>query len=75
LDCDNTLWGGVVGEVGIAGIELDNDQSPGKIFYEFQQTLISLKEQGILLALCSKNNEADVWKVFDTHEHCLLSKE
>jgi FkbH-like protein len=75
LDCDNTLWGGVVGEDGLGGIKLDNDSYPGKIFYEFQQTLLLLKNQGVMLALCSKNNEIDVWEVFEKHPYSLLKKD
>jgi FkbH-like protein len=75
LDCDNTLWGGVIGEDGMTGIALDPYISPGAAFYEFQSYLLSLHQQGILLAVCSKNNEADVLEVFANHPNCLLKKE
>jgi len=75
LDCDNTLWGGVIGEDGLTGIALDVNEYPGIAFYEFQSYLMNLHAQGILLAICSKNNEADVLQVFDEHPHCLLKKE
>lgn len=75
LDCDNTLWGGIIGEDGISGIKLDNHDSPGKIFYDFQSTVLELVERGVILALCSKNNEADVWEVIENHPHCLLRRE
>ena len=56
LDLDNTLWGGVLGEEGPAGIAL-GPQWPGSEFVDFQRELLDLQGQGILLALCSKNNE------------------
>lgn len=58
LDLDNTLWGGVIGEDGPGGIQLGADY-PGSAFVEFQRSLLALQQRGILLALNSKNNEAD----------------
>ena len=55
LDLDNTLWGGIVGEDGFDGIELGNS-SNGRAFVEFQKQLLSLWQQGIILAINSKNN-------------------
>ncbi|RUT36533.1 amino acid adenylation domain-containing protein [Paenibacillus zeisoli] len=66
LDCDNTLWQGVCGEAGASGV---------RPYQELQQMMITLCEQGMLLALCSKNNEADVWEVFDVHPGMPLKKE
>lgn len=60
VDCDNTLWRGVVGEVGAAGVAFDESHRA------LQQALLRLAKGGVLLALCSKNEEADVWSVFDT---------
>jgi FkbH-like protein len=74
LDCDNTLWGGVVGEDGIAGIEL-GDEFPGTAYRDFQRLLLYLRQQGVFLALASKNNEADVWEVFEKHTGMLLKRE
>jgi FkbH-like protein len=74
LDCDNTLWGGVVGESGVEGIELHDSKEPGASFYRLQQEAIRLYERGVMLALCSKNNEEDVWNVLDTHPHALLKR-
>jgi FkbH-like protein len=73
LDCDNTLWGGVVGEEGVGGIQLGTD-GLGKAFFDFQKTIRSLKEEGVLIALSSKNNIEDVWEVFDKHESMLLKR-
>jgi FkbH-like protein len=73
LDCDNTLWGGVVGEEGLAGIQLGTD-GPGKAFLDFQKTICRLKDEGVLLALSSKNNIEDVWEVFDNHDSMFLKR-
>lgn len=74
LDLDNTLWGGVIGEDGMAGIRLGNT-SPGSEYLEFQQFLHSLTERGILLAVNSKNNEADAREVLREHEAMLLREQ
>ena len=74
LDCDNTLWGGTVGEDGIDNLEL-GDEFPGTAFRDFQRLLLYWRAQGILLALASKNNEADVWEVFEKHSGMLLKRE
>ena len=55
LDFDNTLWGGVIGEVGVNGIELGPDSSRGKAFIEFQLTIKDLVSRGVLIAGCTKN--------------------
>ena len=73
LDCDNTLWGGVLGEEGEDGILLDHSY-PGSCFMEFQKILLNFKSKGILLAICSKNNESDVLSVLNKHENMVLSE-
>lgn len=55
LDFDNTLWGGIIGEVGVDAIELGPDSSRGKAFRDFQLTIKDLASRGILLAGCTKN--------------------
>jgi FkbH-like protein len=75
LDCDNTLWGGIIGEDGIEGIKLDPSEYPGVAYYTFQKQLLQLEKQGVLLALCSKNNEPDVMEVLEKHPHCLIRPE
>ena len=66
LDLDNTLWGGVVGEDGPLGVKIGTNTDPiSEAFYDFQQTILSIKNRGILLAICSKNNIADVKEVFE----------
>src|SRR5581483_4598758 len=56
LDLDNTLWGGVVGDDGVDGLELGHTPR-GEAFVEFQRYLKALKDRGVLLAVCSKNDE------------------
>jgi FkbH-like protein len=75
LDCDNTLWGGVIGEDGLQGIKLDRYSYPGNVFYEFQKGILRLHERGVLIAICSKNNEQEVWDVLEGHTDCLLKRE
>jgi len=74
LDCDDTLWGGVIGEDGLDGIELDATSGPGASFYRFQEEVVRLHDKGVMIAICSKNNEHDVWSVFENHEHAVLQK-
>jgi FkbH-like protein len=71
LDADQTLWGGVVGEEGLGGIALGNDY-PGNVFQGFQKYLRTLKERGVLLALVSKNEEAEVCAVLEQHADSIL---
>lgn len=71
LDCDNTLWGGVVGEDGVKGIVLGQD-GLGQAFVDFQKECLRLSKEGVLLALASKNNEEDVWHVFENHPSMIL---
>lgn len=64
LDADNTLWGGVLGEEGPAGVRIGGGDAEGEAFLAFQHRVRSLKDRGVLLAMCSKNNPADVEEVF-----------
>jgi FkbH-like protein len=73
LDADNTLWGGIIGEDGLDGIAL-GDEFPGMAFRDFQRQLLHFKSQGVLLAIASKNNEADLWEVFDKHDGMILRR-
>ncbi len=74
LDCDGVLWGGTIGEDGLAGIKLGTT-FPGSAYREFQQEILNLHRRGVLLALCSKNNADDVWDVFDRHPDMVLRRE
>ena len=71
LDLDNTLWGRVIGEDGIDGIAV-SPKGEGRPFYEFQKYIKSLKDQGVILAVNSSNNEQDVKEVFENHKHMIL---
>lgn len=73
LDCDNVLWGGIIGEDGLSGIKLSKTY-PGSSYYEFQQEVINLYNRGILIALCSKNNPEDAWEVFRSHPDMLIKE-
>lgn len=64
-DLDNTLWGGVLGEEGAAGIATGS-AFPGNCYLEYQRYLKQLSSRGILLAIISKNNEPDVREAFET---------
>lgn len=74
LDLDNTLWGGVLGEDGIDGVKIGGDY-PGKAFLYFQEALAQLKRYGVILAVCSKNNEGDVLELWDKNPFMVLKKE
>ena len=71
LDCDNTLWGGIIGEDGLSGIQL-GETYPGLCYQQFQRQLDQLNRLGFLLALNSKNDEADVRQVFEQHPGMVL---
>lgn len=74
LDLDNTLWGGIIGEDGLEGIKLSNT-SPGIEYVDFQRSLLSLYNRGVILAICSKNNYDDAIKVFQEHPYQVLKEE
>lgn len=63
LDCDNTLWGGIVGEEGVDALRMGED-GPGRAYNEFQRAVLALEARGTILALCSRNNPAEVEEVF-----------
>ena len=74
LDLDNTLWGGVLGEDGISGIKIGGDY-PGKAFAFFQKSLLQLSKAGVILTVCSKNNEADILEAWEKNPFMVLKKE
>ena len=74
LDLDNVLWGGIIGESGLANIKLGQTY-PGSVFRDFQQAVLELRGRGVLLAINSKNNAADVEEVFHSHPDMLLKME
>ena len=73
LDCDNTLWGGVIGEDGIENIKIGQD-GIGNSFKNFQKAIKKIQGSGILLAVISKNNEKDVKNVFKLHKEMVLKE-
>ncbi len=74
LDLDNTLWGGVIGDDGIDGIEI-GELGRGHAFTDFQKWLKELKNRGVLLAVCSKNNEDTAKEPFIKHPEMVLRLE
>jgi len=74
LDLDNTLWGGVLGEDGIDGIQIGGDY-PGKAFLYWQEALQQLAKSGVILTVCSKNNEQDVLDAWKNNPFVLLKKD
>ncbi len=72
LDLDNTLWGGVIGDDGLNGIEI-GELGKGHVFTNLQRWLKQLKEYGIILAVCSKNEETAAKEPFEKHEEMVLS--
>lgn len=74
LDLDNTLWGGVLGEDGIEGIQIGGDY-PGKAFLYWQEALQQLAKSGVILTICSKNNEQDVLNAWEKNPFIVLKRD
>lgn len=74
LDLDNTLWGGVIGDDGMEGIQI-GELGVGHAFEDLQMWLKELKERGIILAVCSKNNEDTAKEPFEKHPEMVLRLE
>ncbi len=72
LDLDNTLWGGVIGDDGLGGVRLGQGGAEGEAFLAFQHYAKSLKERGVILAVCSKNDEHIAREVFEKHTEMVL---
>ena len=71
LDLDNTLWGGVIGDDGLNNIQI-GELGLGRAFVAFQMWLKELKDRGILLTVCSKNNEDTAKEPFEKHPDMVL---
>lgn len=71
VDLDNTLWGGILGEDGLEGIRV-GPEYPGSAFADFQREVKRFGQRGVVLAVNSKNNEADVRAAFETHAGMVL---
>jgi FkbH-like protein len=74
VDLDNTLWGGVIGEDEMDGIQLD-DNYPGAAYRALQRAILDLHRRGVLLAVCSKNDAAEAMAIMETHPGMLLRRE
>jgi FkbH-like protein len=74
LDCDNTLWKGIVGESELSALLVGQTGYPSEAFHKFQLFVHQLSSKGVIVALCSKNNEEDVWRVFNSHPGMVLQK-
>jgi FkbH-like protein len=75
LDLDNTLWGGIIGDDGVDGIAIGQGSARGEAFLAIQQMALALRQRGIVLAVCSKNDE-DVARVpFRDHPDMVLREE
>jgi len=72
LDLDNTLWGGVIGDDGMEGIEIGDTSPRGEAFKAFQRYIASLTERGVLLAVCSKNDPENAREPFRKHPEMVL---
>jgi FkbH-like protein len=75
LDLDNTLWGGVIGDDGMAGIALGQGNAVGEAHLAFQRYALELSRRGVILAVCSKNDEANALEPFERHPEMLLRKQ
>ena len=75
LDLDNTLWGGVIGDDGLAGIQVAQGDANGEAYLDFQRHVLSLHEAGIVLAICSKNEDETARRPFQQHPEMLLREE
>lgn len=75
LDLDNTLWGGIVGDVGLGGLSLGMEAAEGEAFVGFQRYVRALAARGVILAICSKNNHDIALDAFRNHSGMVLKEE
>ncbi len=75
LDLDNTLWGGVVGDDGVEGLKLGEGTGDGEAFKAFQLHVQSLQQLGVLLTICSKNEESIALDAIDRHPEMVLRRD
>src|SRR5215471_8332980 len=74
LDLDNTLWGGTIGDDGLEGIVLGEGSAAGEAYLALQRYAKQLKERGVILAVCSKNDAAIAEAAFQDHPEMLLQR-
>lgn len=72
LDLDNTLWGGIIGDDGLEGIEIGSTSPRGEAFKALQKYILELKHRGILLGVCSKNDHEKAVEPFEKHPEMVL---
>jgi FkbH-like protein len=75
LDLDNTLWGGVIGDDGLDGIALGQGSATGEAFLAIQAFALDLRQRGIVLAVCSKNEDATARAPFREHPEMALKED
>jgi FkbH-like protein len=75
FDCDNTLWKGVIGEDGMEGVDMSPTSNLGKFYNLVQRIAVFLSKRGVIVGICSKNNEQDVLDVLRNHKHMILKEE
>ena len=74
LDLDNTLWGGVIGDDGVDGIALGQGSATGEAFVAIQNLALDLRQRGVVLAVCSKNEDATARQPFREHSEMALKE-
>lgn len=74
LDLDNTVWGGVIGDDGLEGIALGQGSPLGEAYTAFQEYARELSRRGVILAVCSKNDEANALEPFEKHPEMVLKR-
>lgn len=74
LDLDNTIWSGIVEEDGMEGIVCSGDY-PGNVFHLWQEMLLELSKKGVMLVICSKNDEQEIMQLFEKNPNLVLRKE
>ncbi len=72
LDLDNTLWGGVIGDDGVTGLELGQNSAEGEAFVAFQRFVLDLRARGVVIAVCSKNTDDIAREPFRAHPEMVL---
>jgi FkbH-like protein len=75
VDLDDTLWGGVVGDDGLENLKIGGHDALGEAFADFQTYVKKIKASGIILGICSKNEEKIAWEVFEKHTGMVLRKD
>ena len=75
LDLDNTIWGGVIGDDGLDGIVLGQNSADGEAFVAVQEYAARLARRGVILAVCSKNDEAVALAAFERHPEMVLRRD